>query len=71
MRDDIGLKMTEISYKLVCRKFSSTPLNYHSVVNVHSKLPIVLISPLKLPKIVNIPPKTKKQEQNGAILTIL
>jgi hypothetical protein len=42
-------------------KVHITPSNYHSIVNVPPKLPIVSIFPLKLPENVNIPPKTNKK----------
>jgi len=42
-------------------KVHITPSNYHSIVNVLPKLPIVSISPLKLLENVNVPPKTNKK----------
>jgi hypothetical protein len=35
--------------------------NYHSIINVPPKLPIVSMSPFKLPKNVNVPYKTNKK----------
>jgi len=42
-------------------KVHISPSNYHSIVNVPFKLPIVLIAPLKLSKNINVPPNTNKK----------
>jgi hypothetical protein len=42
-------------------KVHITSSNYHSIVNVPLKLPIVSMFPLKLPKNVNVPPNTNKK----------
>jgi hypothetical protein len=48
-------------YNYKMEKIHITPSNYHTIVNVPHKLPIVSMSPLKLPKNVNGPPKTNKK----------
>jgi hypothetical protein len=42
-------------------KVHITLSNYYLIVNVPPKLPIVSMFPLKLPKNVNVPPKSNKK----------
>jgi hypothetical protein len=64
-----SLNMENIIYlRTLMEKVHITPLNYHSIVNVPHKLPIVSMSPPKLPKNVNVPPKTNKKTKMTLIV---
>jgi hypothetical protein len=57
----ISYSETSSNFIFILGKSTHNPSNYHSIVNVLHKLPIVSISPLKLPENVNVPPKTNKK----------
>jgi hypothetical protein len=50
-----------LNYYFFLGKVHISPSNYHLIVNVPPKLPIVSIAPLKLPKNVNVSPNTNKK----------